>query len=98
VADVQAIAPTATEPAADRAPDSLATGTPEPLRADKEVGDRGDLSGRPAKADIEGRSAVDAQSAHSPKHLRRLQSAHHQPGRPQRMLDCGHLLGRAFSL
>ncbi|MDX6675083.1 MAG: D-lactate dehydrogenase, partial [Solirubrobacteraceae bacterium] len=32
--DVQAIAPTGTEPAADRAPDSLATGTPEPLRGD----------------------------------------------------------------
>jgi D-lactate dehydrogenase len=32
--DLQAIAPTGTEPAADRAPDSLAAGTPEPLRGD----------------------------------------------------------------
>ena len=32
--DVQAIAPTAPQPVADRAPDSLATGTPEPLRAE----------------------------------------------------------------
>ena len=32
--DVQAVAPAAPEPAADRAPDSLASGTPEPLRGD----------------------------------------------------------------
>jgi len=39
--DVQAIAPTAPEPAADRAPDSLATGTPEPLRAElQRIADR----------------------------------------------------------
>jgi D-lactate dehydrogenase len=31
--DVQAIAPASPQPAADRAPDALATGTPEPLRA-----------------------------------------------------------------
>src|SRR5207247_4578245 len=32
--DVHAIAPPAPEPAADRAPDRLAAGTPEPLRGD----------------------------------------------------------------
>ena len=33
-ADVRRIAPEAPQPAADRAPDALAEGTPEPLRRD----------------------------------------------------------------